>query len=460
MDIVLSKRLLWLLECLGYGHDQRKQRKDVYKLLDQRRNEDIHHVFTFITVGSKGEGLTNAYEKDRDLLVIEKSGVCVDQFYDLDCPVIRDRNIFILDTQYSSPGHGLLISVRSVGLIGQLLGNSMTDLDGQNVLSSEKFSREVDKFVKTSVYFGNGTEIQPRSGPATRIAHGFLQEDHVYALECHCPMILEEWASRKRENGWPSSDVIQQVKEIPGYVVATGCKESVYKELEWRICFNIGEQKLLETLNDVQTKIYVLLKMIVAEIIQPESDELTSFMMKNIVFWLAELNPQFVFSEESLVQWLLNAMQYLKNCLERNFLPYYMIPNRNLFSGKMNEEQRQVMLVKVISLIQEGPKFLLQSRRLRTCLNMSILNKELLQKLGKNRNEAEILLIKVLYLSRRQTVHLRAGLYPHQDPEAICEEETMWRKIADLIWAGWREDAICGRYDHNKLVTSLSEILT
>ena len=96
-----------VLECLGYGKDQRLKRKDLYKQIDEKRNKDAQPMFTFITVGSKGEGLTNVFEKDRDMLVIESSGICVDKYYDTSRPPNDDKNVFTLNMDNSPPGHGL-----------------------------------------------------------------------------------------------------------------------------------------------------------------------------------------------------------------------------------------------------------------------------------------------------------------------------------------------------------------
>lgn len=56
----------------------------------------------------------------------------------------------------------------------------------------------------------------------------------------------------------------------------------------------------------------------------------TSFMMKNIVFWLAEKNPQSQFRPKPLMFWIRKALEELKAAAIQGHLPYYMIPERNL----------------------------------------------------------------------------------------------------------------------------------
>lgn len=456
----LSRYLLWVLDCLGYGEEQRTKRKEVYKNLDERLTTDVNYMLRFITVGSKGEGLTNVYEKDKDLLVIESTGICVEEGSKLEDEKSKNKNIFTLDTQHSSPGHGLLIASKAVDMIGHLLGNATIYMDDERVLSSKQFKAEVNTFVRNSVVIGNGTKIHDKSGPAARIENGLRREDHVYALECHCPVLLSQWATRERPGKWPTEKTKFEVLKLSGYVVATGCKESECKEHEWRICFNTGERLLIDSLNNVQTKLYVLLKIIVSDIIRPDPHQLTSFMIKNIVFWLAELYPQDLFTDESLVTWLFGALRMLKQSLKMNMLPYFMITDRNVFAGKFDSEQRRQLLRKVAGIVKKGPKVLLKSKRLHKIMLFGQLNPLQLEEVACYRNKSEILYLKASHLSDKSTISFTIGPSKRMDPEPSCEEERMYREIADLISPGWRRDAENGRFNIQILIRDLSEILT
>jgi len=78
------------------------------------------------------------------------------------------------------------------------------------------------------------------------------------------------WASRQRPYDWSPREVIQ---EMPGYVVATGCTESEYKQHAWRVCFNTSEIKRVGCLNDTKAKVYVLMKLVQSEINKPLNKE-------------------------------------------------------------------------------------------------------------------------------------------------------------------------------------------
>ncbi|KAH3733563.1 hypothetical protein DPMN_039992 [Dreissena polymorpha] len=91
-----------------------------------------------------------------------------------------------------------------------------------------------------------------------------LHFDNVYAIRCNCPSILQRWAVRPRH--WPSSVIVQKVVSLRAYVTPVGFRGSQYKDNEWRICFNDGESEIVNNLNDIQAKVYVLLKMIVKDV--------------------------------------------------------------------------------------------------------------------------------------------------------------------------------------------------
>ncbi|KAH3792599.1 hypothetical protein DPMN_146095 [Dreissena polymorpha] len=163
--------------------------------------------------------------------------------------------------------------------------------------------------------------------------------DTVVSLRCHCPSILKRWATRHRH--WPPPVIVQRVVSFGANVTPVGFKGSEFKQIEWRICFNTGETELVKNLNATQAKVYVLLKMIVKDVLRLCKKEITSYVMKNIVFWQAERNPQNTFSAKSLVHWLHDGLRELTTAIVKQQLSYYMIPDRNLMAENgLQEHQR------------------------------------------------------------------------------------------------------------------------
>ena len=96
--------------------------------------------------------------------------------------------------------------------------------------------------------------------------------------------------------------------------------------------------------------------------------------MKNVVLWLVELYPADAFREESLTTQLVQALVFLKKCVEANYLPSYMIPERNLLVGRLDQTQIRNLTTSLSTLIHEGGCLLLRCEKLR--LAMSILYRE------------------------------------------------------------------------------------
>ncbi|KAH3725151.1 hypothetical protein DPMN_050984 [Dreissena polymorpha] len=71
--------------------------------------------------------------------------------------------------------------------------------------------------------------------------------------------------------------------------------------MEWRICFIYAELKLTENLNECQYKTYILLKIINREVLHPICSDMSSYIMKNVAFWIVESHRQEIFREQNLM---------------------------------------------------------------------------------------------------------------------------------------------------------------
>lgn len=115
--------------------------------------------------------------------------------------------------------------------------------------------------------------------------------------------------------------------------------------------------------------------MLLKDIIKPENKEITSYVMKNLVFWLCERYPENEFSLEKLMYWVRRALRMLHESIKVNFLPYYMIPGRNLLKP-LTAERKQALLGRIACLI-ENPWLLLRCKKMDmgvTLLDMHLLD--------------------------------------------------------------------------------------
>ncbi|KAH3865722.1 hypothetical protein DPMN_028764 [Dreissena polymorpha] len=215
---------------------------------------------------------------------------------------------------------------------------------------------------------GEGMVQHERAGPSIpTTVLGYLHNDTVHALPYYCPSILSKWAARPRH--WPPPEAVQRVVSLGAVLTPVGFKASEYQHVEWRVCFNAGEIELISNLNDTQTKLYVLLKMIKNDVLHPRKKEVSSYTLKNIVLWMAENNPQASFHKKSILQWLHEALDALRVALITLELPYYMIPERNLMATSgLDGEQQRTWISTITDMLNEGPKMILRLPKIRKAL--------------------------------------------------------------------------------------------
>ncbi|KAH3809292.1 hypothetical protein DPMN_137654 [Dreissena polymorpha] len=347
---------------LGYGEQIRRWRVEKFKKRASLINAGLSDV-TVITAGSKAEGLTCVYESDRDDLLVLEGILCVEAGISLQ--TIPDGiGVYRMDTHAYS-GHCRLLLERQTRKHFETIYNALFDNgQGDILLSSSLFLDELSAYIPTDSSVVN----HERAGPSLpRSIGGEPHTVMVCALRCHCPSILQRWASRPRH--WPSPVLVQKVVSLGANVTAVGFKESEYKHMEWRIGFNTGESELMNNLNDTQAKVYVMLKMIVKDVLRPSQKEITSYVMKNIVLWQAERNPQNKFYAQSFLHWLHDGLRALRTAIVTQQLSYYMIPERNLMAASGLTYRQQSHWVEVITdMMAEGPRVILGLPKIRRAI--------------------------------------------------------------------------------------------
>ncbi|XP_052217813.1 uncharacterized protein LOC127835427 [Dreissena polymorpha] len=358
----VSVEITSIMTRLGYGEQIRRWRVEKYKERDSLMNARESDV-TMITAGSKAEGLTCCYESDIDSLFVLEGILCVEAGISLH--TLPDGiEVYRMDTCAYS-GHCRLLLERQARKHFKVIHTAQCDNgQGDILLSSSLFLDEMSAYSSTD----SSVVRHERAGPSLpRLIGGELHTDHVFALRCHCPSILQRWASRPRH--WPSPVLVQKVVSLGANVTAVGFKESEFKHMEWRIGFNTGESELVNNLNDTQAKVYVMLKMIVKDVLRPLKKEITSYVMKNIVLWQAESNPQNKFYAQSFFHWLHDGLRALRTAIVTQHLSYYMIPERNLMAASGLTYRQQSHWVEVITdMMAEGPRVILRLPKIRRAI--------------------------------------------------------------------------------------------
>ncbi|KAH3874550.1 hypothetical protein DPMN_037796 [Dreissena polymorpha] len=365
---------------LGYGSVIRQKRIEAYMEMDSLSN-------WVNTSGSKAEGLTCTNESDRDLIMACPNAVCLEDGID-ERTIQGHITVFKMNMPSCNAGYCRPLLLRLSPTCHPAIPESLcADGYGRFLLSSTYFVDHLKKY-NLPIYVNHA-----RAGPSLPWTSGPNNFDAVRALRCHCPVILQKWASRARQ--WPSPDIVEKATSMGAFVTPIGFKGSEPYHIAWRICFNTAEVVLVNNLNDTQVKIYVLLKMIVNDVLKPKAKEITSYLLKNIVLWLEENNPQTLFDSGSLFHWLLEGLGILRTAISFSQLPYYMIPERNLMTERrLDVEQQHVFVSSITNMIDEGPRILMRLKKVRQAV---ICHPEPLLWYSTMRTELEMLDLELMF---------------------------------------------------------------
>ncbi|KAH3699723.1 uncharacterized protein LOC127860552 [Dreissena polymorpha] len=358
-----------LLDQLGFSENDIKER---ICMLDRctiartvsarkiQKRDDIDRIF----VGSQREGIGLQYINDTDVLQIFKSCYCFES-NSLEDQKTRPDAWLELDSTRTHPGHYFLKAHGAFATICLYrdIQHFLIQRFGETFLSAKIFMAENDDMFATSNgYLGKQMVFKQRQGPSWPKSCNTFEKrylasllpitlndniDYVRGLPCICSTFLTKWSCRERKGDWPSKKTIQYVVDLPAFVVPVAQKGTAHNDLQWRLCFTLGEMYLLRTLNNTHMKVYVVLKFLAKYELQTVCPEISSFVMKNVLLWQAESTPFNDFRPDTLVMCIRKALEYLKECLQENNLPYYMMPERNLLLNKISPKQRRNVLRKL-----------------------------------------------------------------------------------------------------------------
>lgn len=359
-----------ILDELGYNEERVLEQRLTHTKYDRAatvscrqhiKKQRLKNTFN-IMAGSQREGTSLFVSSDYDLITVYAFSQGFES-HEHDIGSISPA--YLMDTGTDVPaGYCMLKAINDKTI------RSLVKVGDDYYLPSEKTMKILLGISTTQQFSGRSGSIgydKSRQGPSTpmtmeskntapNVSHG----DHVHALPCHCPSILKAWRQRARPHDWPGQDVVDHVASMLVFVVPIGQRGHENEALQWRLCFTMGEMRLVHSFNNTQLKVYMLLKLILKFLLKPFSDEITSFMLKNVLFWLSEELPTEKFKPDTLLERLTDALVRLRNCIINRQLKYYIIPERNLLLGKLeNGIVRSLLVTRLNQIIKNyGQNFL------------------------------------------------------------------------------------------------------
>ena len=202
-----------------------------------------------------------------------------------------------------------------------------------------------------------GAEVH-RQGPAINVqelkesrrdspggAHSYIEDcDLVPALPLSDrPPELSVWLERVRGRSWPPESLRAEMESSSRcFLVGAGHASSARRDLEWRLSFSEPERRLALSLTPQQRKVYVLIKMMQKCYLQ-QPKVLVTYHIKTLMFWELEECSDTDWLEEELFQHVLNMLDRITACLERQYIPSYFMPDNNLISHAPAEDVAAVL---------------------------------------------------------------------------------------------------------------------
>lgn len=227
--------------------------------------------------------------------------------------------------------------------------------NGLHFLSSDLFlsdqiSGTFESFKKYS-YF----ESLEMHGPAFSCQLHFdgnrIKMDLTQGVLFHCPSLVRKCMARIESKQWPPTFIKHKIATLPALLVPNGLKGCRLERLQWRICFNFSETLLVNGMNAVQFKMLVIMKQIKNILLKPLWKDITSFIVKNLVFWMCEIIQPECFVPNYTYNIMIIGLTRLRDSIFHRKMEYYMIPERNLLESKITGKERELLLETLDNLI-------------------------------------------------------------------------------------------------------------
>ncbi|XP_060564966.1 uncharacterized protein LOC132724161 [Ruditapes philippinarum] len=368
----ISLMLSEVLDDIGVNERMRMRTRRLYNLKETMNNmvmKSIGYNINSYRIGSTIEGTTTlGLQSDTDQLLLGNDNNAIQDRSEWEHGKI---NYFMIQDENTTPGYCFL----------QLLQHDKPLPD--TVVPNEFHITDKKGRIlhKNKVYETDDTKYVSQHGPsyATQGREVFRDSDRVYAFPCKSwPKSAESgWLDRQGIGKWPTQEMRRYAASTVCCVVPTGSKVSEYPELEWRISTSLAERCLMFDLDITQIKCYVLMKIILKSLLNPQGEiNISSFMCKTILFYCIEQKELSIWKENNLLECLKDCLMKLSNCVQNDNLSHFIIPENNLIAGQFTADTKHQLLKNISDFIQNDVQSLLRinidylGQRLQVKLNL------------------------------------------------------------------------------------------
>ncbi|XP_052818536.1 uncharacterized protein LOC128244583 isoform X2 [Mya arenaria] len=346
----MSLRLSRVLDDIGVNRRVVRKRRETFLLreaVETITDKISGQNRTSFHFGSQSEGSTTlGMNSDIDVLSCDNETNIMSDWPDWEAGM---DNFLMVKEESTPPQHYWLQWFRRdapepVRYYGQEVG--LPHVDGR-VFASNKIWQHKGKLLLGKDFRCNGPSVSNSE-----------EWDYVPAYKFKVlPPEVDRWFHRPRRGHWPSPEMMQAARECSCFLVPDGHFESLNESIEWRVSPSQIERILVFSFTTVQLKCYVVLKMIKKYIMEKylsQHSKFTSFHCKTVMFFTIERISPAVWRDDRLIECIGYCLQTLEIFLMRGCCPLYIIPDVNLFEGKITRRYQLSLMEKIKKILNSN----------------------------------------------------------------------------------------------------------
>jgi hypothetical protein len=329
-----SQRLSEVLDDIGVNDAMVRKRREIMlanETIKTIQQKMLGNNLTLYNFGSRTEGTTTiGLNSDTDTLVSDNRLNIIQ-----DLAEWREgyKNLLMVHDPNTPPGYCLL--------------QSTYDNNPRPVVHPQT-GRDL---VRNDWFVDRMPEGTTRHGPSlsTRGLQGFFDDDTVHAFYCKSwPKEARQWVDTTRPGDWPPEELKRQAINDGCFVVPVGCCDTENEEFQWRISTSLTERRLMFSLNIVQIRCHVLMKMILKSDQTLDSDDaLSSFICKTVLLHCIQREEENLWQDDNLLTCFNICLKFLRDCVVSERCPHFIIPANNLMARRIPSDVKPKILTTI-----------------------------------------------------------------------------------------------------------------